>query len=133
MADLSATLAKITGSSGTASFSAEGMNSDRALFVVAKSSKGIPLGCGAIRPISDETAELKRMYSVPTSKGVGSAILEYLEQSARELGYTNIVLETRKINQKAVAFYMSKGYVSTDNYGRYVGNELAVCFIKPLT
>ena len=72
------------------------------------------------------------MHAVPTSRGVGSAILEYLEQQARMLGYSQMVLETRKVNHKAVAFYQSKGYAVTDNYGKYVGNDLAVCFLKAL-
>jgi ribosomal protein S18 acetylase RimI-like enzyme len=53
-----------------------------------------------------------------------------LEQKARALGYTELVLETRKVNTAAVAFYRKLGYVECANYGKYVGREEAVCMSK---
>jgi ribosomal protein S18 acetylase RimI-like enzyme len=40
------------------------------------------------------------------------------------------VLETRKVNKKAVAFYLAKGYKVIENFGKYRGREEAVCFEK---
>ncbi|EPJ1765262.1 GNAT family N-acetyltransferase, partial [Cronobacter malonaticus] len=34
--------------------------------------------------------------------------------------------------QRAVEFYLRRGYEIIDNYGRYVGQEDAVCFARPL-
>jgi ribosomal protein S18 acetylase RimI-like enzyme len=41
-------------------------------------------------------------------RGIGSLILEYLEDRARGLGATRIVLEAR---ETAIGFYRKKGYV----------------------
>lgn len=129
---LSTTLQGITGSSGKASFDANEMLEPRACFAVARSPSGEALGCGAIRPLDATTAELKRMYAAPGTHGVGAALLGWLEDEARRLGYAAIHLETRKANQHAMAFYARNGYAPIANYGRYIGHDEAVCFGKQL-
>jgi GNAT superfamily N-acetyltransferase len=129
---LSVALAGITGSSGKTSFNIDDVQTDRALWVLAHDEQGLAVGCGAIRPLSAETAELKRMFALHAGKGIGSAIVHHLEQAARDMGYLEIKLETRRVNQQAVAFYEKQGYVQTENYGVYVGRPEAVCFIKRL-
>lgn len=89
-------------------------------------------GCGAIREVSFESAELKRMYAVFKGKGIGKEILCYLENKAREFGYKKIILETRKCNTNDVNFYLHNSYKFISNYGKYVGREEAVCFEKIL-
>ncbi len=132
IAALSATLATITGDSGAASFDPGDVRGSRARFVVARSAAGAPVGCGALRPIDDAVAELKRMYAVPGSAGVGAAILAHLESEARVLGYRQLCLETRMVNRKAVAFYEKHGYSRIPNYGKYAGRAEALCFAKSL-
>lgn len=129
---LSVTLAAITGSNGKHSFNIDDLRDERALWVLARDAQGAAVGCGAIRPLSGETAELKRMYALHAGAGIGSGILYYLEDAARALGYQQIKLETRRVNQQAVAFYQKQGYVETENYGVYVGRPEAVCFSKRL-
>ena len=129
---LSAELAAITGDSGKRHFSSEDVQVPRAVWAIAKDENQQPVGCGAFRPLSDTTAELKRMYSNRTSPGIGSALLSWLEEAARELGYREMWLETRKINTRAVQFYQKHGYAQRDNYGPYVGRDEAICFAKPL-
>lgn len=60
---LSAELAFITGDNGKSNFIIDSVNEDRALWVLAKDSRGKPVGCGAIRPLTENIAELKRMFS----------------------------------------------------------------------
>lgn len=129
---LSETLAKMTGDSGKSSFDPNDVRGNRARFVVARTSAGTPVGCAAFRPIEESVAEIKRMYAAPGTSGVGSAILAYLEREARDLGYAQLWLETRLINEKAVAFYERKGYARIPNFGKYVGKVEAVCFAKKL-
>lgn len=130
LAELSAALQAITGSSGTASFDANDVRVENARFVVARDRNDQPVGCGAFRPLATDIAEIKRMYSrVP---GVGSAVLAFLEQEARHLGFTALRLETRVVNEKAVAFYERHGYARIPNYGKYAGKAEAVCFEKRL-
>jgi GNAT superfamily N-acetyltransferase len=129
---LSETLAKITGDSGKSSFDPNDVRGSRARFVVARTSTGTPVGCGAFRPLDESTAEVKRMYAVPGLSGVGSAVLSHLENEAKLLGYSQLWLETRIVNQRAVAFYERKGYSRIPNFGKYVGKLEAVCFAKNL-
>jgi len=137
MAALSRSLAALTGSDGRASFDVEDVRGTRARFVVARDAQGRALGCGALRPlavagVSDEIAEIKRMFAVPGTAGVGSAVLAFLEAEAAHLGYAQAWLETRLVNARAVAFYERRGYARIENYGHYRGNAAAVCFGKRL-
>lgn len=130
--ELSEQLSLITGSSGRASFDVNDVRGERAVFAVARDVDGKPVGCGALRPLEDNVAELKRMYSRRTAPGIGAAVLAYLEARARQLGYAALRLETRVVNQRAVAFYERLGYVRIASFGRYVGRAEAVCFEKRL-
>jgi ribosomal protein S18 acetylase RimI-like enzyme len=123
LAELNAALTKITGASGEVSFAAEDVANERSAFVIAYVN-GMACGCGALRPLTDTIAEIKRVYARPNSIGVGTAIVRALEAKAREFGYTEIVLETRKVNVDAVAFYRKLGYVECANYGKYKGGKL---------
>lgn len=133
MEELCQTLAAITGDGGGSSFSPEDLDDPRAVFVVARDESGFPVGCGAIRPMDETTAEIKRMYARRQGGRVGSLVLAFLEEQARALGYMSLVLETRKVNKRAVGFYLAKGYRVIENYGRYRGREEAVCFGKRLS
>lgn len=129
--ELSNELQTITGNSGRACFQDTDINNPRLLFVVALEGE-VAVGCGAFRELSDDTAEIKRMYARKKSSGVGGKILAYLEEQAKEFGYSRIVLETRKCNEKAVSFYQHHGYKVIKNYGKYVERPEAVCFEKIL-
>jgi GNAT superfamily N-acetyltransferase len=132
MAELGAVLQAITGSSGNASFDVNDVRGDGARFAVARTADGTAVGCGAFRPFTNGVAEIKRMYSRPGHQGVGSAVLAHLEQDAAALGYAALCLETRLVNQHAVAFYEARQYQRIPNYGKYAGNPLAACFQKQL-
>ncbi len=129
---LNAVLTHITGDSGASSFNFDDMRDPRAIFVLARSRATGALGCGALRPMQEGIAEVKRMYAAPGSKGVGAAILRYLEQHARHCGFAEIRLSTRVINQRAVDFYFRHGYQQIANFGRYVGRAESICFAKIL-
>ena len=131
--ELSAALAAITGSSGKASFAAEDMRVPRSLFVVARADDGQLLGCAALKPLEGDVGEVKRMYARPGTRGVGLALLVYLEDTARGFGYRELWLETRRVNQRAVTFYLKNGYTEIPNYGKYAGRPEAACFSKPTT
>src|SRR5438034_9802010 len=90
---LSNTLAAITGDSGKSSFDADDVRGPCAIFVVARAADGTPVGCGAIRPMMDKVAEVKRMFAAPGTRGVGSALLARLEQEGKLLGYDEFWLE----------------------------------------
>jgi ribosomal protein S18 acetylase RimI-like enzyme len=130
--ELSAALTAITGDSGKSSFDAGDVRRARACFAVARETEGLPIGCGAIRPLSIDVAELKRMYARPGHPGAGSALLAFLEAQATALGYRAIWLSTRAVNTRAVGFYRARGYLAIPNYGKYAGRTDSVCLAKPL-
>lgn len=127
---LSLELADITGDSGKSHFDANSMGGSRCLWILARDESRKPVGCGAIRPLTANVAELKRMFSDRSFPGIGRTLLHYLETRAKEMGYSEIWLETRKVNSRAVNFYENNGFTRIDNYGPYIGREDAVCFAK---
>lgn len=126
--ELSRELKGITGSDGRASFDPRDFAEQRSVFLIARNGQGQALGCGAIRPLSQDIAEIKRVYARTKGRGIGGAIVSALERRAAELGYRAVRLETRSVNTNAVAFYERLGYQRIENYGRYVGRADAVCF-----
>ncbi|MBT2623198.1 MULTISPECIES: GNAT family N-acetyltransferase [Chryseobacterium] len=92
----------------------------------------IAVACGAFKPFSDGTVEIKRMYTNPQyrGKGLASMTLNELEVWARECGYERCILETGIKQPEAIALYEKRGYKKTANYGQYIGVENSVCFEK---
>lgn len=95
---------------------------------------GEPVACGAIKQFDAASVEVKRMYTLPQSrgKGIGGRVLSELEKWAAELNYTRCVLETGKRQPDAIALYKRQGYKQMPNYGQYAGIENSVCFEKML-
>lgn len=130
---LSQTLTRITGASGNASFNISDVEMPRSLFLLAYDRERRAVGCGGYRPHSEGEAEIKRMLALPGTRGVGTAVLGALERAARQDGYSTAILETRRVNERAVTFYMRHGYSVIPNFGRYHGRAEAVCLAKQLS
>ena len=88
------------------------MREPRARLYVAEIA-GEPVGMGALRPLSADEVEIKRMYVRPSARGqgVGRAILQRLVDDARALGYTAIRLDSAPFMHEAHALYRSFGFV----------------------
>lgn len=95
---------------------------------------GKPAGCGAIKPFSDSEMEVKRMYVLPEFRGHGIAksILSELETWAKELGFSECILETGVKQVEAVHLYPKCGYEIIENYGQYAGAANSICMKKQL-
>ena len=91
-----------------------------------------PVACGAIKQYTEDTVEIKRMYTIPAYRGKGLAkrILGELEQWAGELQYRRCILETGVNQPEAIALYHRTGYTRIPNYGQYTGVEASLCFEK---
>lgn len=91
-----------------------------------------PAACGAIKPYSETSAEVKRMYTLPElrGKGLAAGVLQVLEQWAAQLGFEKCILETGIRQPEAIALYKKCGYTLIPNYGQYAGVENSVCFEK---
>ena len=96
---------------------------------------GAPAGCGAVRLLSTDAAELKRMYVAPQARGRGlsRAMLSALEDRAAALGATRVVLETGDKALAALGLYESAGYARIPCFGAYAASPTSICFEKNLT
>jgi putative acetyltransferase len=95
----------------------------------------IPVGCGAIKKYSEDTAEVKRMYVNPDfrGRGTGKIILDELEKWALELNYKYLILETGSGLKPAITLYTNYGFEVIPNYGQYINMEKSICFKKKLS
>ena len=96
-------------------------SADVAVVLVAQDASGAPVGCGALRPLGDGVAEVKRMYVVPAARGRGLSklVLAGLEAAARDRGWTTLRLETGPRQPEAVALYEGTGYRPIAAFGAY--------------
>lgn len=83
----------------------------------------VPVACGALRPFG-ERAEFKRIYVVPQRRGRGLAVamMNFLEETARQAGYRAAVLETGSGQPEAIALYKKLGWQEIDPFGEYAGD-----------
>lgn len=87
----------------------------------------------AIMKYGDEEAHLLLLAIGPDHRrlGVGSALVEWLERSARVAGIVRITLEARASNEAARAFYQHHGYAQSQVLpGYYGGRETSVRMTK---
>lgn len=92
------------------------------------------VGCGAFKEYAAQAAEIKRMYVREELRGRGIAgqILGEIETWAKELNFTECVLETGLKQPEAIALYRKSGYENIPNYGQYAGVENSVCMRKSI-
>jgi GNAT superfamily N-acetyltransferase len=106
---------------------------------------GQPVACGGWRTLShvlevadatpaEDIAEIKRMYVVPSVRGIGvaAAVLAALEDSARAAGMRRLVLETGRRQPEAIRFYEKSGYQRITNYGYYRDEPDCLSFARDL-
>jgi GNAT superfamily N-acetyltransferase len=93
-----------------------------------------PVGCGAVKPFSEDTMEVKRMYVPPNrrGRGIASIVLKELETWCLDMGYMKCVLETGKKQPEAIELYKKNNYRIILNFGQYKNVENSVCFEKSL-
>lgn len=132
ISELNQVLIQIIGDDGTIHFHKEDTRKENTVFLIAYLDE-IPYGCGALRKISNDTGEIKRIYARKNTDGIGRAIVHRLEEKAQEFGYQQLLLETRVQNTHAIQFYENCGYMHCDSYGVYQGKDNSYCFSKSLT
>ena len=73
---------------------------------------GKPIACGAFKLYDEEHAELKRLYTDPSSRniGLGTELLRRLESKAKIKGFKWCILETSKPLEAACHVYERAGY-----------------------
>ncbi len=76
------------------------------------------VGCGAVRRLDDTTAEVLRMYVLPSARrrGIGGTLLAALEHEAVEMGASRVVLEAGDRQPEAIALYEKRGYERVEGW-----------------
>jgi len=94
----------------------------------------VPVASGGWRAHEDGSAEIKRMYVVPSARGKGFArqLLAELELTAKRAGHHRIILETGSKQPEAAALYRSAGYTDVPGFGYYAGYASALHLGKSL-
>jgi putative acetyltransferase len=97
---------------------------------------GILCGCGALKELDRLTGEVKSMRTRPTflRRGVGQTILEEIVHTARQRGYSRLLLETGtgQAFEPAHALYQRNGFEWSGPFGEYAATGFNVFMAKVL-
>jgi len=87
-------------------------------FLVVRDDDGTAVGCGGVKLLDAGTAEIKRMWLHPSTRGrgAGALLLAALEDAARALGATRGVLDTNESLVAAIALYRRHGWHGVPAY-----------------
>lgn len=107
---------------------------DHIKYVVVAYEFDKPIGCGAIKELSPNVMEIKRMFvsNAYRGRGIASRVLLELEKWSDEMSFGKCILETGVKQPEAIGLYHKSGYNLIPNYGQYVGVETSVCFEKQI-
>ncbi len=97
------------------------------VFLVAHQD-GKAIGCGALVPAGDGTAEIKRMWVDPLCRGLrlGERLLDELVRVGREGGLAVLQLETGIAQPEALGLYRKARFVERGPFGGYAPDPLSV-------
>ena len=87
---------------------------------------GVPAGCGGVKLVGTEYAEVKRMYVRPQFRGLGLArrMLNHLAAHAQHHGIRVLRLETGIHQQAAIRLYEGMGFQRIPPFGEYQEDPL---------
>ena len=116
------------------SFYAQFNKIDKIREVVVAYQNEKAVGCGALKEYTAGVAEFKRMFVRENERGRGIAgkVLTELEMWAKELNFSECILETGLKQPEAIALYHKSGYEIIPNYGQYECIENSVCMRKSI-
>lgn len=86
--------------------------------LLARSGPGTPLGCVALRPLSDDICEMKRLFVKDSAKGlgIGKALVTAIIEAGRLLGYRRMRLDSLPQMTTALNLYRSLGFLDIEPY-----------------
>ena len=100
-----------------------GLTSPGVSFWSARDDRGVLVGCAALKRLTAEHAELKSMRTAPDrlGEGIGTQLVTFVLERAREAGFARVSLETGSQDFFAPArrLYARHGFVVTDPFGDY--------------
>jgi GNAT superfamily N-acetyltransferase len=133
LARLTEELAQRYNDDGAGDFKPADVQKPRSAFLVVRCN-GKLIACGAYRPMTDDIAEIKRMYveRAYRGRGIGKRLLAALENGVRLAGYAKIWLDTGTSQPEAMGLYQAAGYQRIPPFGMYCNDPRCVCFEKTL-
>jgi putative acetyltransferase len=77
-----------------------------------------PVGCVALRKITEGICEMKRLYVKPElrGKGLGKQLVKAVIDEAIKIGYTKMRLDTVPVMKEAISLYRSFGFYEIKPY-----------------
>lgn len=113
----------------------ESLRTPDVTFWVAREDDAL-CGCGALKALDAHSGEVKSMRTRAAflRHGVAQAILDEIVRTARQRGYTRLLLETGtgEAFEAAHAFYRRNGFEWGDAFGDYAATEFNVFMVKAL-
>ena len=102
---------------GGAAADATALRAPHGSFLVMRSGDAT-VGCGGVQCVDDATGEIKRMWIHPEWRGLGLGrrLLARLEDVARDLGRSRVVLDTNSTLNEAISMYERAGYEPIERY-----------------
>lgn len=88
------------------------------------------VACGCFKKYTDDTAELKRIFvrNDYRGKGIAAEIVRKAMSLAKSQNYKKMILQTGAKQPEAISLYIKLGFIKTENYGHYIGDDNSVCF-----
>jgi putative acetyltransferase len=88
--------------------------------------------CGAIKLYGQDYAEVKRVYVMPTTRGLGLGrrIVATLEETARREGFALLRLETGISQPEALALFEACGFQRRPAFGDYPADDPYSVFME---
>jgi len=79
---------------------------------------GVAAGCAALKSLNASTAEVKRLYVRPAFRGrrLGAQLMSSMAETARQLGYAELRLDTLPFMSAAIELYRSLGFIPIPRY-----------------
>jgi putative acetyltransferase len=102
-------------------------------FFVARHG-GTARGCGALKLEEDGTAEVKRMYVDPASRGlgIGKSLMRAIEDVAQRESVRTLRLETGIHQPEAISLYIASGFREIAAFPPYRPDPLSRFFAKEI-
>ena len=129
IAELDALLTPLYAQESRHGFSVERLLNDGVTFFVARVD-GLPAGCGGVKLVGTEYAEVKRMFVRPQFRGLGLGrlMLNQLADYTRQHNISVLRLETGVHQTEAIALYERYGFHRIPPFGEYFDDPVSLCY-----